>query len=163
MTCSRVRGRSASSAFRSRGVRRLAAEATQKMQRSDSCGISPVQRMRPYRRHGRFIGLWNRRQAAKETVRLVLHSCRKVDLVGIAAGIASAGNKRPEIADGDRGTVGAFQLAQEMIILRIEDIDRTVTKIPNEKIVGELAKSRRCDRKSPGRIKHPAGCHSVQQ
>src|ERR1700726_4768601 len=118
--------------------------------------------MRPYRGHGRFIGLWNRRQAAKETVRLVLHSCGEVDLVRIAPGTASAGNKRPEITDGDRGTVGAKQLAQEMIVLRIEDIDRTVTKIPDKKIVGELAKSRRCDRKPPGGVERPAGRHPVQ-
>src|ERR1700720_2425940 len=118
--------------------------------------------MRPYRRHGRFIRFWNRRQAAKETVRLVLHSCGEVDLVRIGAGTASTGNKRPEIKDGDRGTVGVFQLAKEMIVLRIEDIDRTVAKIPDQKIVGELAKSRGGDRKPPRRIEHPAGRHPVQ-
>ena len=118
--------------------------------------------MRPCRRHGRIIGFWICCQAAKETLRLVQHSCSEVDLVRIGAGIAGAGNKRPEITDGDRGTVGAKQLAEEMIVLRIEDIDRTVTKIPDQKIVGELAKSRRCDRKPPRRIERPAGCHSVQ-
>src|ERR1700741_4908001 len=117
--------------------------------------------MRPCRRHSRFIGLWNRRQATKETVRLVLHSCGKVDLVRIASGSASTGNKRPEITDCDRGTVGAFQLAKEVIVLRIEDIDRAVAKIPDQKIVGELSKARRCDRKPPGRIEDPAGCHPV--
>src|SRR5215471_16478329 len=106
-------------------------------------GMLGMMRVRHW--HRRVIQFGKRRQAAKEAVRLVLHSCRKVDLVRIAAGSACAGNKRPEITDGDRGAVGAKQLAQEMVVLRIEDIDRAVTKIPDQKIVGEFAKSRRCD------------------
>ena len=89
-------------------------------------------------------------------MRLVLYACRKVDLVRIAAGTTSAGNKRPEITDGDRGTVGAFQLAEEMIVLRIENIDRPVAEIPDEKIMGELPKAGGRDRKPPRRIEHAA-------
>src|ERR1700694_2140501 len=118
--------------------------------------------MRPCSRHGRFIGFWNRRQGAKESMLFIRHSGSKVHLVRVRVSSTIAGDEGPEVANLDRGTVGAFQLAEEVICLWIEDIDRTVAKIPNEKIVGELTKAGRCDRKSPGRIEHPAGCHSVQ-
>src|SRR6516162_1179115 len=114
-------------------------------------------------RHGRLVAFWNCREAAKETVGLVLHARRKVDLVRIAAGIAGAGNKRPEIPYRDRSTVGVFQLAEEMIVLRIEDIDGPIAEISDKEIVGELSKARGRDRKSPGRIERAAGCHPVQQ
>lgn len=91
------------------------------------------------------------------------HSGSEVHLVRVRVRSAIAGDKGPEIINMDRGAVGTFQLAEEVICLRIEDIDRTVAEIPNEKIVGELPKAGGCDRKSPGRIENPAGCHSVQQ
>src|SRR5215475_11290457 len=79
------------------------------------------------------------------------------------SGIAGAGNERPEIPYLDRGTAGVFQLAEEMIGLRIEDIDRPIAEISDKEIVGELAKAGGRDRKSPGRIERSARCDPVQQ
>src|SRR6266566_5911898 len=110
-------------------------------------------RMRARRhRHGGSIRFRDRRQAAKQAMRFVLHAGRKVDLVGITVGTTITGNEGPEITNGDWGAVGVEQLALKVIVLHIERINRAVTEIPDKKIAGELSKARGRDREPPRRI-----------
>src|SRR5689334_15840909 len=116
--------------------------------------------MRARHRHSGSIRFGGRRQAAKQPVRFVLDAGRKVDLVGIAVDTASAGNESPEITNADWGALGVEQLALKVIVLHIEDIDRTVTEIPDKEIAGKVAKARGCDCKPPRRIERSVRCHA---
>ena len=59
----------------------------------------------------------------------------EVDLVRVAVGTAVAWLERPKVADLDRLPVGAVELAEEVIVFRIVDVDRPIAEVADKKVM----------------------------
>ena len=59
----------------------------------------------------------------------------EVDLVWVAVGTAVAWLEGPKVADLDRLPVGAVELAEEVIVFRVVDVDRPVAEVADKKVM----------------------------
>ncbi len=59
----------------------------------------------------------------------------EVDLVRVAVGTAVAWLERPKVADLDRLPVGAVELAEEVIVFRIVDVDLPIAEVADKKVM----------------------------
>src|SRR4051794_15451444 len=76
---------------------------------------------------------------------------------------SGAGFECPKIANGDGIAVGVVQLAEEVVVVRVVDIDRPVAEVANQEVARELSEPVWRDGESPGRVQRPARGDTVQQ
>src|SRR5215471_17947409 len=88
--------------------------------------------------------LFNRREAAEQSVGLAIGPCREIDLAWISAITSGTDPYGPQTIDDDRLAIGIAQLVDEFATRGIEHINVAVAEVADEQVAGKCAKTRRC-------------------
>src|SRR6202041_2026012 len=103
----------------------------------------------------------------EQSVRFVIQACAEEQGVGrrrSSVGIQRASKRqRPETVVNQRAAVRTRQRAEPLARFRIERVERAVTEIADENVIGELAEGRRRHRDAPRRIEMPMLREASQQ